>query len=354
MRLWIGTGASGGHLYPALAVARAAQKRGHTVRILLGGPQRVSLPMKDLPKIERVWAGPVKGMGPKAVWGLIRVLIGAFQATGKIRVYGGADVVLASGSYAAVPAILAARILRIPYALMEQNVLPGLAVRRFEAGAAMVFLAFQETQQYLKHPQTYWVGNPTLHVLKSFNLEELRAKWEVPQGYPIVLGIGGSQGSLHLAEVLLEVSRRLPKVFFIIQTGRSHALLIAQNPEKGENYRLIPFIREMTEVYTLADLVVTRAGGGAIAELTLFGKPAILIPFPGAAGHQEWNAKVLTEQGAAVMVRDSEWDSSTATSLISSLLTDPARLQQMAERARALAKPHAAEEIVQILEESIS
>jgi len=351
MRIWIGTGASGGHLYPALAVAREAKNRGHDVRILLGGSKRVEIPVRVILPIARVWAGPVKGKGIRALWSLFQVLVGTIQAMGRIHSPGQADILLASGSYAAVPAILAARLLRIPYALMEQNVLPGLAIRKFESGAAVVFLAFQETQSWLTNPRTYWVGNPTLHFPRPMNVQKVREKWRVPDGRPVVLGLGGSQGAHHLAEVLVLVSRRLPEVFFIIQTGRSHARLVTKYAEKGENYRLIPFIQEMAEAYTLADVVVSRAGGGVVAELTNFGKPSILVPFTGASGHQEWNAKVLVDHGAAVMVRDPEWEPETATRLLTQLLSDPERLQTMAQRAHLLAKPNAAEEIVRILEE---
>ncbi len=357
MKLVIATGASGGHLYPALEVARTARDHGHEVLLLLGGTPRVPFRHRNLGfRVYRVAAGPIVGKGWRALWGGLRILAGTLETLGILAAHRfRPQAVVATGSFASVPGLLAAQLLRIPYFLLEQNVEPGATIRHFAGGAQTVFLSFGATREYLPADvPTVVTGNPVRRELRETRAEAAAARkaLDLPPDRPVVLVLGGSQGSQILARHFAQVARSFPDAYFLIQAGRVYEDLISDYGELGENYRIVRYLeaREMALAYQAATLVVSRAGGGALAEITLFGVPALLVPFTGARGHQRLNAQVLVQQGAALLLEEAHLNLETTREQLHNLLAHPEKLRDMADRARSLALPEAAETIVKTIE----
>lgn len=361
MKILVVSGASGGHLYPALAVAETALERNHRVCMILGGTPRVPL-NPGLPglRMYRVASGPIVGKGLGAVWSGLKIAVGTFEVLLILLAHRfRPDAVIATGSFASVPGLLAARLLRVPYFLMEQNVEPGATIQRFAPGARQVFLSFGETRDLLpSDTPTLVTGNPLRRELKETRAsrEEARRALNLPEDQPVVFVVGGSQGSRFLARRFVQVARSFPEAFFLVQAGRSYEDLVSDYGELGTNYRIVRYLstRDMALAYQAATLVVSRAGGGAIAEITYFGVPALLVPFTGARGHQSHNAQVLAREGAAVVAEEATLSVDTARRLLDDLLRHPERLEHMARRARDLALPDAALTIVKTVEKSVA
>ncbi len=361
MKIVVATGASGGHLYPALEVARTALERGHSVQLYLGGTPRVPFAYRELGfRVYRVAAGPIVGKGSRALLGGLKILAGTAETLALYLVHRfRPQALIATGSYASVPGLLAARLLRVPVFLMEQNVEPGATIRRFAPGARMVFLSFGETRNYLPADvPTLLTGNPIRRELQQVQVtpREARQALGIPQGLPVVFVLGGSQGSQVLARHFAQVARGFPQAWFLIQAGRVYEDLVSTYGELGRNYRLVRYLeaREMALAYRAATLVVSRAGGGALAEITWFGVPALLVPFKGARGHQRLNAEALVHRGAARLLEEEQLSLDHTREILHHLLHHPEELQQMARRAHELALPQAAETIVKTVERMVS
>ncbi len=269
MRLVVATGGTGGHVYPALAVAAEAERRGWEVLFLLGKVKE-GVRFGGF-KAKRVPAGPIKGVGALTrLASALKIAAGALLSAAELR----GSALLAFGSYASVPALLAARALRVPYWLMEQNVVPGATVRLFAKGARAVFTAFPETQ-LPEGSRAIWVGNPLRPELRPLPKEKALAHWGF-DSRPVVLVLGGSLGARALSTACYKLAKALKGVQFLIISGKRDYGLF---PEKeGENFRVVDFVEDMSFAYSAAALAVSRAGGGAIAELAFFGVPAILVP----------------------------------------------------------------------------
>ncbi len=360
MRLLVVSGASGGHLYPALEVARTAHDRGHEVYLLLGGTPRVPFRHQDLGfRVFRVASGPIVGKGLRAAWSGLKIGLGTLETLGILALHRFRPrAVLATGSFASVPGLLAARGLRIPYFLMEQNVEPGATIRHFAPGARMVFLSFGETRQFLPADvPTLVTGNPLRRELLKAPEDPVLARHTLglPENEPVVLVLGGSQGSAFLARHFAQVARSFSGAYFLIQAGRVYEDLVSDYGERGGNYRIVRYLapREMALAYRAATLVVSRAGGGALAEIAYFGVPAVLVPFAGARGHQYLNARALAHQGAALLKEEASLSLEATPQWLQDLLHHPERLQTLARQARSRALPEAAETIVRTIERII-
>ncbi len=360
MRILVVSGASGGHLYPALEVAQTAQDHGHEVYMILGGTPRVPFRHDRLGfRVFRVAAGPIVGKGLRATWSGLKIALGVLETLGILGVYRFRPrAVIATGSFASVPGLLVAQALRIPYFLLEQNVEPGATIQHFAPGARMVFLSFGETQSHLPADvPTLVTGNPLRRELRNTRVppHEARRALDLPESGPVILVLGGSQGSEILARHFAQVARSFSDAYFLVQAGRVYEDLVSDYGELGNNYRIVRYFntREMALAYQAATLVVSRAGGGALAEITYFGVPALLVPFTGARGHQHLNAQALAQRNAALVVREEELSLEATSRLLQNLLAHPERLRTLAQNAQALSLPNAAETIVRTVERMV-
>jgi len=346
MRLIMAGGGTGGHLFPGLAVAREFQKRDAMTEILfvgteLGIESRI-LPREGFP-LETIPIRGVKGRGMRglteALWRFPLSFFRSLSIIGRFR----PELIIGLGGYAAGPLLLAGKMKGMRCVIMEQNLRPGLTNRLLGWVADRIFTAYEETASYFPRAKVVETGNPV--------------RWqklaEVSKGEKFTLFVfGGSQGARRLNLCTVEALKSLrdlsPGLRVIHQTGAQDlgAVKAAYGslPFEAE---VLPFIEKMDEVYAAADLVVCRAGASTLAELTAFGRPAILVPYPYAAyDHQRLNARALKERGAAEMILDQDLDGERLAGLIRTLYLDRKGLEVMGEAARRLGRPAAAKRVV--------
>lgn len=343
MRLLIAGGGTGGHLYPALAVARAFRAEEPGGGLLLvgraGGPEERLVPAAgfELATIK------VRGLDRDAVWknlALPAVIPAALRAGLGIVDRFQPDVVLGMGGYVMAPAVAAARMRGIPYVLHEKDVRPGLATRMFAGAAAAICTTLPGTEKRIHNHRVVLTGVP------------LREGFEPrsPAVPPLRLLItGGSQGARNLNQAvwggLDALCARFEEVVHV--AGRQGAAGVEQHSHA--RYRGFTFTDGMAELMSRADLVVSRAGVGTIAEVTAVGLPMVLIPGTFGGGHQEENAAAMVEAGAAVRIGDAELSPSALVAAIDGLSAE--RLRAMAKASAAVGRRDAAERVLQVLHE---
>jgi UDP-N-acetylglucosamine--N-acetylmuramyl-(pentapeptide) pyrophosphoryl-undecaprenol N-acetylglucosamine transferase len=256
------------------------------------------------------------------------------------------QAVFSIGGYAAGPVALAARTLSIPLALMEPNAEAGLANRLIAPFVQRAYIAFPESQRYFKPAITVQTGVP------------LRAGFEpapyvAPRGRLNVLVLGGSQGAKSLNEAVPRALAHLGETVHVVhQCGRAHeevARALYTELGFGSRARIAPFIDDMPAALGAADLVIGRAGAGAVAEICAVGRPSLLVPYPFAGDHQKLNADSITREGAALWVPSAEATPVRLATELRSLMDQPERLATMAATARRLGRPNAAHTIAKDL-----
>ncbi len=252
------------------------------------------------------------------------------------------DVVLGMGGYVMAPAVMAARQLRIPYVLHEKDVRPGLATRFFASRAAAVCTTLPGTERRLPGVRVVQTGVP---LRDGFD----RRTPDVPPRRLLITG--GSQGARALNEAtwsaLDVLCARFEEVVHV--AGRQGAAGVASHAR--DRYRGLTFVDDMAELMSRADLVVSRAGVGTIAEATAVGLPMILVPGTFGGGHQEENAVAMVDAGAAVRIGDAELNGRSLVATIDGL--DPARLRAMAAASSAAGRRDAAQRVLAVLHEAV-
>jgi UDP-N-acetylglucosamine--N-acetylmuramyl-(pentapeptide) pyrophosphoryl-undecaprenol N-acetylglucosamine transferase len=346
MRVILAGGGTGGHLFPGLAVAREFQRRNAMTEILFVGTEqgieaRV-LPREDF-KLELI---PVRGLKGRGLSGLLDALYGIpaglWRSLGIIRKFR-PDLVIGLGGYASGPCLAAAKLKRLRCAIMEQNLRPGFTNKALARWVDRVFTSYADSAAYFRRTTVLETGNP----VRWSRLPECERT-----GKFALLIFGGSAGAHRLNVAVIEALRKLMDLAsglqLIHQTGEADFPAIQQAygslPFAAE---VRPFIEKMDEAYARADLVICRAGATTVAELTAYGKAAILVPYPYAIyDHQRWNAKALADRGAAEMIVDRELSGEKLAERIRAYVTDRTQIQRMAHAARALGRPEAAARIV--------
>jgi UDP-N-acetylglucosamine--N-acetylmuramyl-(pentapeptide) pyrophosphoryl-undecaprenol N-acetylglucosamine transferase len=354
MRIVIAAGGTGGHLYPAVALAREFLRQEPGSRILFVGTTR-GIEAKVLPhegfELQMITAQPVMGRGLwKAATGLLALPVAVGQSLAVLR-RERPDLVIGIGGYSSPPVILAAALLRVPRALLEPNAYPGLANKAVGPLADLVFVAYEAAAGYFPPARVKVTGTP---VRRAFLEPSFDAGPETIGGRKRLLVFGGSQGAQAINRAMVQALPHLQAVrerlTIVHQTGERDLAYVRQAYEAaGLTAEVVPFLFEMPTVLRSADLVVCRAGAVTLAELTVCGKPAILIPLPTAIyQHQDKNARVMEQGGAAVVLRQSELTGTALADQIAVLLSDAGRLRAMGERSKSLGRADSAEAIVQM------
>jgi UDP-N-acetylglucosamine--N-acetylmuramyl-(pentapeptide) pyrophosphoryl-undecaprenol N-acetylglucosamine transferase len=341
----IAAGGTGGHVMPALAVADALRARGADVGFIgvrgtgASGVVRAAGYRED--------AIPLRGFARRLTLSNIRTVVLAVLATPRaagILMRRRADVVVGGGGYVAGPVAVAARLTRRPLLLMEADSHLGMANRLAAPLARRVTLAFplagRQGGRYLVTGRP--VGRDVVEATKTTG----RRAFGILQSATVVLVVGGSQGAKSLNEAAVGAFADAPMEIIHVagptQLEDTRRLL---GDRGGERYRLFGWLDNLPEAIAAADLVVSRSGG-SVFELAAIGRPAILVPYPHAtADHQSKNAKWLSDAGAAVMVPDADLNAETLRGLVGALLSDPRRMEAMAEAARAVGRPEAADRV---------
>jgi UDP-N-acetylglucosamine--N-acetylmuramyl-(pentapeptide) pyrophosphoryl-undecaprenol N-acetylglucosamine transferase len=346
-------GGTGGHLFPALAIADEIRKLSPESKFLFVGTkgkieERV-VPQRDYP-FRRIW---ISGFHRRLTLGNMlfpaKLVVSLVQSFFLIKQFQ-PDVVVGTGSYVCGPILLVASWLGIPTVVHESNSYPGFTTRLVASNVSRVFIAYEATKQWLKRTDhVELVGTPTREVLGTVSKDDGRKFFVLDSQLRTVLIFGGSLGATSINNAMLTMIDELVRtgIQMIWQTGQVD-LERVQEAVRGKKVGWVgPFIEKMEYAYAAADVVVCRSGALTIAELTRVGLPAIVVPYPhAAADHQTQNARTLVDAGAALMVKDAEIQQHLKTELVA-LLADERRRNGMALASKRLGKPEAGKLIAQ-------
>jgi UDP-N-acetylglucosamine--N-acetylmuramyl-(pentapeptide) pyrophosphoryl-undecaprenol N-acetylglucosamine transferase len=346
VRVILAGGGTGGHLFPGLAVAREFERRDSTTEILFIGTTQ-GIEFRVLPKegfsLETLPVRGIKGRGLRgwldASYGVPASLSRSWSIIRKFR----PDCVIGLGGYASGPVLLAAKLAGIRCAIMEQNLRPGFTNKLLGRWAHRVFTSYAATAEFFPGARAIQTGNP----VRWQKLPALAKRDKFS-----LLVFGGSAGARRINYAWVEALKNLAdlkdELFIMHQTGPlDYAAIKDVYVTLPFDAEVTAFIDAMDEAYARADLIVCRAGATTVAELTAFGKAAILVPYPYAIyDHQRGNAQALQDQGAAEMILDQDLNGQILAEKIRGYLADRARIARMAAAARAVGRPDAAARIV--------
>ena len=347
-------GGTGGHVYPAIAIADAVQRLRPNAQIVFAGTQD-RLEARAVPEAGYA-LHPITAQGLQRQATASNLLMPIRMARGLLqswRLVGAIepDVAVGTGGYVAAPVLLAAWLRGRPLLVQEQNAYAGLTNRVLSRLASRIHLAFPEAQDWVPAQRAVVSGNPTRQALREADpdsRQEARATFDLPADARMVLVMGGSLGSAAINDAVehnLEALLREDDVHVVWQTGERYRNAIVNEIDETPRLRIVEYIDRMGAVYAAADLVVCRAGALTCSELMVTGTPAVLVPSPNVtADHQTKNAQSLEQAGAAVLLPEPELDEQL-DAVVPDLLGDPERLTQMANAAREQARPDAAETI---------
>jgi UDP-N-acetylglucosamine--N-acetylmuramyl-(pentapeptide) pyrophosphoryl-undecaprenol N-acetylglucosamine transferase len=353
-------GGTGGHVFPALAIADEIRKQRPNADIYFVGTARKIeakiVPEKGYPFFT-IW---ISGFLRKFTWENLlfpaKVIVSMMQSFSLIKRLK-PDVVVGTGGYVCGPILYIASRLHIPTVVHESNSHPGVTTKILAQKATRVFTAFEATNKWLKRKDNVeLVGTPVRPSLTDASKQEAMKYFNLHPERKTLLVFGGSLGATSLNSAVLGILQELQNAGaqLIWQTGQKDLSRIRSLVQASERGWVGPFIDRMDYAYAAADVVVCRAGATTIAEITALGKPAILVPYPFATGdHQTHNALALAEAGAAIAISDRELQTKLGEA-VQELLRNDAKRRKMSEASRGLGRPRAGEFIASRILEFIN
>jgi UDP-N-acetylglucosamine--N-acetylmuramyl-(pentapeptide) pyrophosphoryl-undecaprenol N-acetylglucosamine transferase len=365
MRILISGGGTGGHIYPALAVARELRDRYGAELLFIGdanGLETSIVPAAGVP-FAAISAGKLRRyLSPRLLTDLGRIPVGMAQAMGHARRFR-PNAAFTSGGYVSVPAGVAARLTGAPLLMHQQDVPPNLANRLLTPFASRISVSFAASLPYFPKDRVTLMGNPVrAEVVAAATLDgaRLRPRFGLDPALPVALVTGGSQGARRLNQVIAAALPRLLRHWQVLHVSgeltyeatRAQAdAALAASPDGASlrpRYALFPYLKtEMPEAIAASDVVLCRSGAATLTELAVIGRASVLVPLPPGFGGspQATNAEMFQRAGAAEMVLDRDLDPDRALGLLAALLDDPARRAAMAAAARTFARPMAARDL---------
>ena len=351
LKVIISGGGTGGHIFPAIAIANAIRQKLPDSSILFVGAED-RMEMDRVPKAGYPIIGlPIKGLNRKQLWKNIDVawkIVRSLHQARKIIKKFQPDIAVGVGGFASGPTLKAAKSLGVPTLIQEQNSYAGITNKLLAKGADRICVAYPNMERFFPQEKILITGNPVRQDLleNKHNKIEVAHEYALNPSKPIVLILGGSLGAQSINECLLAKIEQMAQsqIQFIWQTGKLYIDRIKKQVQnkKLTNIIITDFISDMSKAYTLADLVVSRAGAGSISEFCLLGKAVLLIPSPNVAeDHQTKNALALVNKKAALYIKDSE----VLTKLfpaIEDTVFDENKLKQLTANIQSLALPNSA------------
>ncbi|HPT47353.1 MAG TPA: undecaprenyldiphospho-muramoylpentapeptide beta-N-acetylglucosaminyltransferase [Candidatus Rifleibacterium sp.] len=343
MRIVFSGGGTGGHIYPALAIREILGRKFSFVSGYLGVnngmEEKIVSREADIAFMGVRAQGMPRTLSPDWLTFPFKNAAGVYDAWRHLRNFR-PDLVIATGGYVAFPVLAAARLLRVPAVIHEQNAAMGVTNRMFAGSAAKVLLTYASAAPE-DGQRIVLVGNP---VRSAFlGAPATGSRFSRNDNEFVVLAVGGSRGALSLNRACIDLANQWlpqhPGVRLIHISGdRDFEMVRSSISKPPANYTLLPYLHEMREAFAVADLLVSRAGATILSEIAVCRKPALLVPFPYATdNHQEKNARVLEQLGAAQLLLDRDLDGNSLAAALSRL-NDRATLQRMAE-AMAKSRP---------------
>ena len=363
LRILISGGGTGGHIYPALAVARVLQSRYHAQILYIGDAD--GLETRLVPEagfdLKTIHAGRLlRFMSRQTVRDLVRVPRGFFEARRIVREFA-PHAAFTSGGYVAVPAGFAARRLGTPLLIHQQDVPPNLANRLLRPIATQISISFADSEAFFPQSKTRLMGNPVRDAIVAQAGSDLRLHKRAlgfSPAFPLLVVTGGSQGARHINEAVVAALPSLLERFQVLHISGQYTYeatkATAQEMIRGlpehviARYRIEPYLdAEMPIALAAADAIIARAGAATLAELAVLGKPSILVPLPPGFGGspQEINAEMFVKHGAAEVVLDKDLSAETLRTAVQDLFTNPETRVKMSLATRSFARPAAASEI---------
>lgn len=357
LRVVIACGGTGGHLFPGLAVAEELHERGHEILLIVSEKAIDSIALKSHPEF-RAERLPSIGMPSILSPAFIRFLKLSWESIGMCRhIYKKfkPDRVLGMGGFTSTAPILAARRQGIPSFIHESNAIAGKANRFSARFATKVLIGFEETSRFFANNDCIFTGTPVRRNLgQPIPREEALAKFKLDPSRKTLLVMGGSQGASGINQLMFRAAHSLKElpVQIIHFTGdRDDQLAAANYLREGIPAYVSAFHHQMEEAYSAADLLISRAGASSLNEVSAFGLPSVLVPYPFAADdHQKANAQIFVRHGAAEMVTESEADAGNFAILLQNLLQDDARRRKMGEEASRAQPKDAAARVADVVE----
>lgn len=358
MHFLFGAGGTGGHLYPALAVADALRKVNPNFRFTFTGRQD-KIEGQKVPQFGYEFLPvDIGGFSMKPSISTARSVVKLIKARNKIVKYiksEGCDAVIVAGAYISIPPGFAAVNMKTPLFLMESNVNPGKAISLLTARARAVFTSFDESKNYFPRPfrkKIIYTGNPIRADFSNMPIkEDAKSRIGFEPNKPLLLIFGGSLGAASINNFVINNIDNLQNSGFNIvwQTGANFKI-----PDNlPQNIKAFNYIDDMSLYYSAADLIVSRSGASTVSELTLTGRPSVLLPLPSASNNEQYkNAEIMQKFGASVLINDKEINSKLFN-IVNTLISDNSKLESLSDNAKKLAKPGAAEQIANRILEMI-
>ncbi len=350
-KYFITGGGTGGHIYPAVAVADELLKQGNKI-YYVGNPQKLEA---TIVKDKDYTFLPVKssGMPRKACFALIgwafRMFLGWLKCCCYILKYK-PDAIFATGGYVSAPVLFAAITTKIPFVMHDCDANPGLVTRKLAPFASSVSVAFEAACEKLNNKNCHINGNPIRSEFRTLSKDEARKSLGLENKMTLCI-MGGSQGAKHINQAAVEILSRLTEELdlqVIFQTGKNNYDEVkSQISVENKNLTVRPYFDNMVEVLKASDIAISRAGSLSISEICASGIAPIFIPYPFAASdHQRKNAKYMLKQGAGLYLEDDETTGAKLFDIVKSLVDDKQKLNTIRQTALKMAVYDGAERIV--------
>ncbi|WP_185871873.1 undecaprenyldiphospho-muramoylpentapeptide beta-N-acetylglucosaminyltransferase [Blattabacterium cuenoti] len=353
-KIIFGSGGTGGHIYTGIAIANELIKKIPKTNILFIGSKN-RMEMQEIPRFGYSIEGICISGGKDKFFSIsgfilsIQLINSLFVANKIIKKFS-PDIVIGTGGFVSFPTLYAAKRNKIPILIQEQNSFPGLTNRIFSRYASKICVAYEQAKKYFQEEKTIITGNPVRsEILKLPSKEKACFHLGLKIKKPIILSIGGSQGSNSINNAWIKGLKKIIEldIQLIWQVGKFDIHKIKKNEiSHHSNIIFMEFIENMPICYAAADIIVSRAGALTISEICLIGKPYILIPFPWSSNdHQNRNARILEEKEAALIIKNEEIENKLVSSVIK-LANDYSMKKKMRKNILKLGKPKATNDIV--------
>ena len=361
MKIAIAGGGTGGHLMPALAVAEVLQERGDEVIIFISEKGVDALATKDRSEF-RYQKLPGIGM-PKllspAIFSFVKRFNQSLAPCRDLYKKFQPDAVLGMGGFTSTAPILAGKLRKIPTFLHESNAIPGKANRLNARMVDTVFLGFGECAKYFPNANCEVTGTPIRKTLaQRVPREQALAAFGLQPDRKTLLVMGGSQGAHGINEAVIKALsqlNQLPIQVIHLAGTQDENLVVANYRREGVPAYVAGFCHQMENAYSAADFSITRSGAASVSELSHFGIPSLLIPFPQAAdNHQALNAEIFEKAGAATVLKQADITAETMADKVRWFLADPERLGKMSEACLRLAPQEAARRLVEAMQKKLT
>ena len=366
MRLLLTGGGTGGHIYPALAIAKQLETESSEHVVSYIGTER-GLEADIVTKAGIPFqAIAIQGFRRRLSWDNVRTVkkfLRAIKRSKKLISEFSPDVVVGTGGYVCGPVVYAAYRLGVPTLIHEQNVIPGLTNKFLARYADVVAISFESSAQYFKRSDNIiHSGNPRASEVIAADgaIGRRTLALTADDGSPIVLIVGGSRGARPINEAVIQMAPQIVKqdAFYVVYvTGEAHYEEVVTQLQGISSDRLVvkPYIYNMPEVLAAASLVVNRAGASLLAEITALGLPSILIPSPYVTNnHQEVNARWLEKLGASKVLLEKELTGETLWRAICDIMKQDVRREAMGQAAISLGQPKAAKRVIEEIHKLIN